>query len=848
MKVKFNIYHFFTVSIIFIGILALVFINYHIKSKEKEYFNENILTLDIAYYSSIEKYRLLSKYIFNETINNQTIISLFANGINSTGDEKRLYRGLLYREIYPMYLRLKEEGIRQLQFHTKNNESYIRFHKPNKQGDVLTKGRETVRLANEENRTITSFETGKVMSGFRNVFPINFKNEHIGSVEISISTKMMLQSISSLDKRREYSIILNKDIVFAKLFESQKFLYQDSAFNSDFVIEDINSSLPDSPAELSDIAKEINKKLNNNNKLKNAMSKGERYGAFVKLDDIYYDITFIPMFGIDKKVEGYLIGYKQSLNIPIMITLEFYVDLLVIIGMLILISMLLTIQKKTKILENERKWFKSITDSLGEGLYVMNSKAIITYINPHACKILGYKEEELLGKNAHNIFHSHAFNDNIKQEDCPIFLGVMKDKYFISKKEYFLNKKGQSFPVSLNSELILNTNDEFEIVSSFSNISIQKELEDKSNLLIKALESSINCIIITDKDAHVQWANPAFEELTGFKIDEIIGKNPKEFISSNKQTKEFYTEMWKTILSKKSWRGEIINKKKDGTLYDEELIITPVLDDDGEIINFVAIKQDVTHLKLITLEKQERDKLFFQQSKMASMGEMLGNIAHQWRQPLSIISTVATGTKLQKELDFLTDKDFNDAMDSINKSAQYLSQTIEDFRSFFDPKNSKDKEFLISDMIDKALSIVSSQFVSKNIEIIKDIEDISIVSFENELIQILLNILNNAKDALLKLENEKKLLFINTHIKKQEIIIEIIDNAGGIPSDIIEKIFELYFTTKHQSQGTGIGLYMCQNILKNHLNGTLNACNETYTYQGIEYKGAKFIISIEYKI
>ena len=848
MKVKFNIYHFFTVSIIFIGILALVFINYHIKSKEKEYFNENILTLDIAYYSSIEKYRILSNYIFNETINNQTIISLFANGINSTGDEKRLYRGLLYREIYPMYLRLKEEGIRQLQFHTKNNESYIRFHKPNKQGDVLTKGRETVRLANEENRTITSFETGKVMSGFRNVFPINFKNEHIGSVEISISTKMMLQSISSLDKRREYSIILNKDIVFAKLFESQKFLYQDSAFNSDFVIEDINCSLPDSPAELSDIAKEINKKLNNNNKLKNAMSKGERYGAFVKLDDIYYDITFIPMFGIDKKVEGYLIGYKQSLNIPIMITLEFYVDLLVIIGMLILISMLLTIQKKTKILENERKWFKSITDSLGEGLYVMNSKAIITYINPHACKILGYKEEELLGKNAHNIFHSHAFNDNIKQEDCPIFLGVMKNKYFISKKEYFLNKKGQSFPVSLNSELILNTNDEFEIVSSFSNISIQKELEDKSNLLIKALESSINCIIITDKDAHVQWANPAFEELTGFKIDEIIGKNPKEFISSNKQTKEFYTEMWKTILSKKSWRGEIINKKKDGTLYDEELIITPVLDDDGEIINFVAIKQDVTHLKLITLEKQERDKLFFQQSKMASMGEMLGNIAHQWRQPLSIISTVATGTKLQKELDFLTDKDFNDAMDSINKSAQYLSQTIEDFRSFFDPKNSKDKEFLISDMIDKALSIVSSQFVSKNIEIIKDIEDISIVSFENELIQILLNILNNAKDALLKLENEKKLLFINTHIKKQEIIIEIIDNAGGIPSDIIEKIFELYFTTKHQSQGTGIGLYMCQNILKNHLNGTLKACNETYTYQGIEYKGAKFIISIEYKI
>jgi PAS domain S-box-containing protein len=550
------------------------------------------------------------------------------------------------------------------------------------------------------------------------------------------------------------------------------------------------------------------------------------------------------MLGVAEKVEGYLIAYQKSIHIPIMMTLELYAYFLIILGTIILILMILIIQRKTIILDNERKWFKSITDSLGEGLYVMDSNAKINYINPSACKILGYKEDEILGKNAHNLFHSHYLNNNMKQADCPIFCGVMQNKSFISNKEYFLNSEGKNIPVALNSKLVLSAKNNLEIVSSFSDISVQKKLEDKSNLLIKALESSINCIVITNKDAYVEWANPAFEKLTGFKISEIIGKNPKEFISSRKQTKEFYSQMWKTILDKKPWRGELINKKKDGSLYDEELIITPVLDEKGEIVNFIAIKQDITYRKIIALEKEEKDKIFFQQSKMAAMGEMLGNIAHQWRQPLSSISTAATGMKLQKELDCLTDDDFNYAMDLINNSAQYLSQTIDDFRGFFDPKNNKEKEFLISNVIDKALSIVSSQFVAKDIEIIKNIEDISIVSLENELIQVFLNILNNSKDILLKLEGEKRLIFINAYMENKEIIIEIKDNAKGINEEIIDRIFEPYFTTKHQSQGTGIGLYMCQNIIKNHLNGTLSVCNEDYMYKNILYRGAKFTIRI----
>jgi signal transduction histidine kinase len=244
------------------------------------------------------------------------------------------------------------------------------------------------------------------------------------------------------------------------------------------------------------------------------------------------------------------------------------------------------------------------------------------------------------------------------------------------------------------------------------------------------------------------------------------------------------------------------------------------------------------------LEIKEKDSILIQQTKMAAMGEMLQNIAHQWRQPLSSISTSSTGVKLLNEMNVLNDSDLNKSMDNINESAQYLSQTIEDFRDFFDPRNSKQKEFKIAHTINKTLKLVKSQFAAKEIEIIKHIEDISIVSIENELIQVLVNILNNSRDALIKKENQKRMVFINVYKRENRLIIEIKDNANGIKEEIIYRIFEPYFTTKHQSQGTGVGLYMSENIIRTHLKGTINVKNETYIYNERNYTGAKFTIEI----
>lgn len=269
-------------------------------------------------------------------------------------------------------------------------------------------------------------------------------------------------------------------------------------------------------------------------------------------------------------------------------------------------------------------------------------------------------------------------------------------------------------------------------------------------------------------------------------------------------------------------------------------------DKNGEIQYFIAYITDIT-------EQTKSQELIFQQSKVASLGEMLGNIAHQWRQPLSLISTTATGSKLKKELNILSDEEFLENMNNINEKAQYLSKTIDDFRNFFftDSYNKKvDVDLKIT--IEKVLSLVNDSLKSSNIQFIKnqDNEDLIISNCnENLLIQALINIINNARDALniLKDKNIDKYIFLELKQKNNKISIQIKDNAGGIDESIFDKIFEPYFTTKHKSQGTGIGLYMTNQIILKHLDAKISAKNIEFEYLNNNYKGACFEIIINNK-
>jgi C4-dicarboxylate-specific signal transduction histidine kinase len=247
--------------------------------------------------------------------------------------------------------------------------------------------------------------------------------------------------------------------------------------------------------------------------------------------------------------------------------------------------------------------------------------------------------------------------------------------------------------------------------------------------------------------------------------------------------------------------------------------------------------------KIIDRENENRlkDKQIYDSTKMAQMGEMIGNIAHQWRQPLSVISTAASGMKMQKEYNVLNDTQFDYCCDAIVENTQFLSETIETFRNFLKDKKER-KQVIIQDEVDSILKIISASLTNNHITLVNKMDytnKVSILLSVGELSQVIINIMNNAKDILLEKKVSNPLIILKLFTRKENIILSIEDNAGGVPSDIISKIFDPYFTTKHQSQGTGLGLHMSSRIVTESLKGDLTVENTKY--------GAKFSIILPLK-
>jgi len=222
---------------------------------------------------------------------------------------------------------------------------------------------------------------------------------------------------------------------------------------------------------------------------------------------------------------------------------------------------------------------------------------------------------------------------------------------------------------------------------------------------------------------------------------------------------------------------------------------------------------------------RKKDQIMFQQARLASLGEMLQNIAHQWRQPLGALMMIIQSFQSKFLSGKLDEKFIDSRVEDAMLLAKNMSDTLEDFRTFFNPHKIH-KKFSIKEVIKKAIDLTKYQLDKENINICLNLKgDIEIYGYENELTHILLNLINNSKDAFIEKEIAKKKILIIVKQTNNLVVIYVIDNAGGIKNDIITKVFEPYFTTKHKSVGTGIGLYMSKQIVEKHMNGRISCKN-----------------------
>ena len=384
-----------------------------------------------------------------------------------------------------------------------------------------------------------------------------------------------------------------------------------------------------------------------------------------------------------------------------------------------------------------------------------------------------------------------------------------------------------------------------DILSKTLEVLVKNRAIEKKNRQIKILfDSQPDITILTNGEEIIDANRSFFNFFSEFKSLKDFKNQHKSIVELFKRVDKYGNvyENYKNI-NNKNWIECILENKKD--LYtgiiqrgDIEIVfkltVKPIESrfDTEYIVNLTDItkldsyKDNLQEKIDIEIKKsRKQEQIMFQQSKLASMGEMIGNIAHQWRQPLNALGLILQAFKMNYNRGRLNeeylDKKILKGMNLINK----MSNTIDDFRDFFKPD--KNREFFnLNDIIEDSLNLLEASLKHSNIEIeIKIDNNLKIFGFANQLSQVILNIVNNSKDAFLNKNITIKTLKIIAYKENRHIYLKIIDNAGGIKEELLDKIFEPYFTTKDEGKGTGIGLYMSKIIVESNMDGKLYAKN-----------------------
>ncbi|MGE4399639.1 MAG: PAS domain S-box protein [Campylobacterales bacterium] len=446
-------------------------------------------------------------------------------------------------------------------------------------------------------------------------------------------------------------------------------------------------------------------------------------------------------------------------------------------------------------------------------------------------RMLGYNAGELQGKGAKEVMHP----DDYEEYGRRAYDELRRTGSFTGEARY-IKKDGSMVWLMTNMSLLRP--DSTDMIGAAFDITEQKlaELElkklyEEQQAILKAKTTGFAHL----KNRKFFWINETMASMLGYTQEELQGQSTKVMYDSDEEYEKYGWEGYAELEKKGTFTKEIKCRKKDGSVMWMLLAMTTV---DAKSKEAIGVAIDITRQKELednlsmlvddeVAKNRDKDMILQRQSRLASMGEMISNIAHQWRQPLNALAMRVQDVPLAVQFDEMNlDYATNFKMESMDL-IRYMSQTIDDFRNFFKPDKEK-KEFDLKDSITKANAIVKDGMKSSFIDIILELpqEELNIFGYPSEFSQVLINILNNAKDALNEHKKDgDKHIKIAAYKRSAEIVVSVTDNAGGVPESIMDKIFDPYFSTKSASQGTGLGLYMSKMIIEQNMGGKLSVHN-----------------------
>src|SRR5574344_1062827 len=490
-------------------------------------------------------------------------------------------------------------------------------------------------------------------------------------------------------------------------------------------------------------------------------------------------------------------------------------------------EMIFTIKDLQKQIIKEKDFISNIIDNSNVIIAVIDSNGKMFKINKFAQEFIGYKQEDISNK--------PFFWLNFLHKDARETVGniIEKAKNGSIKKYYKATciSKNQEERIFEWSNTVISKDDgsmDYLVLIGIDVTQkelIQKEILQQKEELELIFNYSKDGIAILDLNTRFLNFNNSFIEMTGYTKDELLEKTAFEMlVNKNIDKHEMLIE---EILKK----GFIVNHEEIFVFKDKRVFTNLSVSLLPNKETLLMIIKDVSSLKVLQ-----------EQSKLASLGEMIGNIAHQWRQPLSFISTIASSLKVKSEYDMLTKEDINEVSASIVKQTEYLSNTIDNFRDFI--KGDKlYTNITIQDVLENSLTLVSASLNNNFVNLVLELDDdLTIFGNKNELTEAFLNIISNSKDVLKSIEEKDRFIFIKTKkIDENKLELKFLDSGGGIDESIISKVLEPYFTTKHKSQGTGLGLAIVNKIVRERHKASIEIYNEEFI-NNKKYKGLCFKI------
>jgi PAS domain S-box-containing protein len=396
------------------------------------------------------------------------------------------------------------------------------------------------------------------------------------------------------------------------------------------------------------------------------------------------------------------------------------------------------------------------------------------------------------------------------------------------------------------------------ILVSYLNESLKalysKKMEESLGRMTTILDNLQDTYYRLDRGGNLVYVSSSINKILGYESEEVLKKEALFFEMSLK--KRFIKELKKSEGFFNNFEFSLRNREgeKIPVLVNAQYI----LDDKENIVGIEGTVKEVQELKAAQAalyeltdyldeqvregvqEVRKKDELLVQQSRMAQMGEMIAMIAHQWRQPLSGITSTIADMRLKKDLELLDESSLDSSLIRIEELSTYLSGTINDFRNFFKSDGSKSIETL-SYVVNNSIKMAAYEMDQYNIHLdISNNSQTQEITYANEVMQVLINILKNAQDVLIENTIESPQITINVKDTQSDIVIEVSDNGGGIEEEIMSKIFDPYFSTKDDKNGTGLGLYMSKTIIEDHCKGQIEVKNID--------KGAKFTIRLPKRV